>query len=184
MLIVATFLLAAGPVSPATAGAVPPEIEQHYREYNLVNAFSTAGERQTIASRAAPAGARLDRIARLMKRLAGRVEDIDPGMVAGRRPGDEMAFRSDLLRVTSWHTDATGDAAWATLDVAMLDRGSNVTLVGQFDSLAGEGRTPSLDALLAAAGDRLRIHNTEVHRWVRVDGSWRREAATLHFLAN
>jgi hypothetical protein len=178
MLTLATVLLAAGPVASA---AVPAEVDRHYREYNVVTAFSTTSERQTIAAGAAAADARLGRIARLMDRLARRVTDFDPGMVRGRRPGDELSYRSDVVRVTSWVE--SGDRATATLDVAALDRGSNVTLVAQFDTLAGGDDVPSIDEILTALGDRPRIHTTEVHRWVRVGGAWRREAATLHLLA-
>src|SRR5207244_9293316 len=74
-------LAAAEPVSPA-AGPVPAEIEEHYRDYNLVNAFSTAEERTTIASRHDTSDdARLARVARLMRQLASHVDEVDPGIV-------------------------------------------------------------------------------------------------------
>src|SRR5262245_47102194 len=102
MLSLATFLLAAG--APVAAAAVPAEIEQHYREYNLVNAFSTQGERHTISAGSRPSDERLARVARLMNRLARRVDEVDPGMVR-RETIHETAFRSDLVRVVSWRTD-------------------------------------------------------------------------------
>lgn len=184
MLTIATLLLVAGPAAAAAIPAVPPEIERHYREYNFVNAFSTAGERHTIASGVVPSEGRLARVARLMNRLEQRVAEIDPGMVHRSGRSHETAFRSDLVRVASWRVDAEAGEARVTLDVTTLDRGSNVTLVGKFDELAARGRTPSLDALLSATPPFPRIHTTEIHHWIRVDGAWRREAATLHFLAN
>ena len=63
-----------------------------------------------------------------------------------------------------------------------LDHGSNVTLVGRYDSLAGGGRAPSIADLLAATGGP-RIRTREIHHWMQTDGEWRRAAATLVFVA-
>ncbi len=188
MLMVLTIALAVAgpPASAAPATAVPAEIEQHYREYNFVNSFSTAGERHTIASGIVGSDRRLARVARLMRRLEERIDDVDPGIVAdvSPRPRHETAFRSDLVDVVSWRTDATENEAWVTLDVSTLDGGSNGTLIGRFDELAGGDRTPSLRALLSAVPAYPRIHSTEVHHWIRDGGTWRRDAATLHFVAH
>ena len=174
---------AAEPVSPA-AGPVPAEIEEHYRDYNLVNGFSTAAERQTLAAaRVAPADPRLARIARLMRRLEAQVEEVDPGIVREDMPRpSETTFRSDLLRITSCRMDQDKGEAWIYLDVLALDHGSNVTLVGRYDSLARGGRTPSISDLLAATSGR-RIRTQEIHHWMKMDGVWRRAAATLVFIA-
>ena len=186
----AMLLLAAGaPLASAAAPTprpvAPPEIERHYRDYNFVNAFSTRGERTQIAAGRVPLEPRLGRIARAMERIAERLLDVDPGMVV-RVPGapHETAWRSDLVRVVSWRAEKGGDEAWATLDVSTLEQGTNVFLVGRFDELAGIEAVPSLDAILGAASGTLMIHTTEVHHWTRTDGTWRRDAATRHFLAN
>ena len=150
MLMVAMLLLAAGtPVasaaaSPAPTAVVPAEIDRHYRDYNFVNAFSTRGERTMIAAGRTPSEPRLGRIARAMRRIAARIEDIDPGMVMdqGNVP-PETALRSDLVRIASWRTDKEGSEGWVTLDVSTLDRGANVILVGKFDEL-GRGRGRAL----------------------------------------
>lgn len=192
MLTIATFLLAAGAqastagATPATAtvAAVPAEIEQHYREYNFVNSFSTADERHTIAAGVVPSHERLGRVARLMNRLAQRIEEIDPGIFLHSSPRHESEFRSDLVRIASSRVDEAAGEAWVTLDVTTLDRGSNVTLVSKFDDLGAARPTPSLDVLLSAMPAFPRIHTSEIHHWIRVDGTWRREAATLIFLAN
>jgi hypothetical protein len=190
-MLMAAMLLAAGAplasaASPAPVATVPAEIDRHYRDYNFVNAFSTRGERTMIAAGRAPSEPRLGRVARAMKRIAERVSEIDPGMPAGRHDAArETAFRSDLVRISSWRTDEGGDEAWVTLDVSALDPGTNVILVGQFDEVAGGDSAPSIDAILAATPARApAIHTTEVHHWIRIDGTWRRDAATLHFLAN
>ena len=188
-MLMAMLLLAAGtPVasaaaSPASASAVPAEVDRHYREYNFVNAFSTKGERTMIARGPIPSEPRLGRIARAMNRIEARIEEIDPGMVALGSPWHETTMRSDLVRITSWRTDKDGDEAWATLDVSTLDRGTNVILVGKFDELASGETLPPIEDLLAAA-PRPEIHTTEVHHWTRAGGTWRRDAATRHFLAN
>ena len=188
-MLMAILLLAAGtPVasaaaSPASASAVPAEVDRHYREYNFVNAFSTKGERTMIARGPIPSEPRLGRIARAMNRIAARIEEIDPGMVALGSPWHETAMRSDLVRITSWRTDKHGDEAWATLDVSTLERGPNVMLIGKFDELAAGETLPSLEVLLTAAPGP-EIHTTEVHHWTRVAGTWKRDAATRHFLAN
>ena len=162
-------LLLAAPVAsaaaaPAPRAIVPAEIERHYRDYNLVNAFSTRGERTLIASGRPPAQPRLQRIARATH---------------------ETAMRSDLVRVASWRTDKEGNEAWVMLDVSTLEPATNVLLVGRFDDLAKGDTAPSLDAILAALPRSVSVtHTTEVHHWRRIDGTWRREAATVHFLAS
>ena len=102
--------------------------------------------------------------------------------MARRERPHETAFRADVLRVVSWRSNRAGDELTVTLEATTLDRGSNVTLVGQYDALAGGGRAPSASVLLGHAGGMV---TTEVHRWARDEGgTWRRAAATVHFLAN
>jgi len=188
-MLMAMLLLAAGApmapaaASPATASAIPAEVDRHYREYNFVNAFSTKGERTMIARGPVPSEPRLGRIARAMERIAARIEEIDPGMVMRFSPSHETAMRSDLVRVTSWRTDKDGDEAWAILDVSTLERGPNVILIGKFDELASGETLPPLEVLRTAAPGP-EIHTTEVHHWTRAGGTWKRDAATRHFLAN
>jgi hypothetical protein len=187
MLTLVTLALMAGAAgntaASATAGAPPPEIERHYREYNLVTAFSTPHERYRIAEGTGASDPRLARVARLMERLEARVDEVDPGMVEHAGPKwRETVFRSDLVQVVSWRTNRSGDEGWATLDVSALGPASNVTLVGRFDELAGGDGVPPAETLLSIA--RPQVHTTEVHHWRRIDGVWRRDAATLHFLAN
>jgi hypothetical protein len=188
MLTAAVLLFAAGAslASAASVATVPAEIDRHYRDYNFVNAFSTRDERTMIAAGRAPSGPRLGRIARAMRRIADRIDDVDPGMVMrGRASSPETAMRSDLVRIASWQAGKDGDEAWVTLDVSTLDRGTNVILVGKFDDVAGGESPPSIDAILDATPARgPDIHTTEVHHWIRTDGTWRRAAATMHFLAN
>ena len=106
-------------------------------------------------------------------------------MIAGGGASHETAMRSDLVRIASWRTGEDGDEAWATLEVSTLDRGTNVILVGKFDELAQGEAAPSLETILGATPPGLpAIHTTEVHHWIRIDGTWRRDAATRHFLAN
>jgi hypothetical protein len=190
-MLMAMLLLAAGTplasaAAPAPSAAVPAEIERHYRDYNFVNAFSTRGERTMIAAGRAPSERRLERIARAMKRLADRVSEIDAGIFAGEREAaHESAFRSDLVRIASWRTSANGEEAWVTLDVSTLEPGPNIILVGKLDEVAPGAAVPSIDAILRAARAQApAIHTTEVHHWIRMGGTWRRDAATLHFLAN
>jgi hypothetical protein len=185
MLMAATFLVMAGAAAPAApAASLPADIERHYAEYNVVTAFSTPHERYRIAEgTAARDDPRLARVARLMDRLQERVDEVDPGMVTllGQK-GRETVFRSDLLRVVSWRTSRSGDEGWATLDVSALEGSTGALLVGQFDALAGPDRLPAVDTLLSFA--KRTTHSTEVHHWRRVGGEWRRDAATVHFIAN
>ena len=138
-----------------------------------------------IAAGRAPSEPRLGRIARAMRRIAARIEDIDPGMVMDEgNVAPETALRSDLVRIASWRTDKEGSEGWVTLDVSTLDRGPDVILVGKFDELAPGEAAPPIERILGAAATRPAFHTTEVHHWIRMDGTWRRDAATLHFLAN
>jgi hypothetical protein len=183
LLLAAGTPLASAAASPAAVPAVPAEVDRHYREYNFVNAFSSKGERTMIAGGRIPSEPRLGRIARIMNRIAARIEEIDPGMVYPSYGAHETAMRSDLVRITSWRTGKDGDEAWATLDVSTLERGPNAILVGKFDELASGRTLPPIEDLLAAAPGPA-IHTTEVHHWTRVGGTWKRDAATQHFLAN
>jgi hypothetical protein len=192
-MLMAMLLLAAGtPVASAAASpapeavVVPAEIDQHYRDYNFVNSFSTRSERTMIAAGRAPSEPRLGRIARAMGRIAARIEDIDPGLVADGNVSPETALRSDLVRIESWRTNKEGSEGWVTLDVSTLERGPDVLFVGKLEDRArGEGEAAAaLDRILRAAPVRPAFHTTEVHHWIRIDGTWRRDAATLHFLAN
>src|SRR6059036_1713814 len=108
MLTAAIVLLTAGAplasaASPTSVATVPAEIDRHYRDYNFVNAFSTRDERTMIAAGRAPSEPRLGRIARAMRRIAERIDDIDPGIVSGGgNASPETAMRADLVRIASW----------------------------------------------------------------------------------
>jgi len=186
MLLAASFmLLAAGPPAPVSgAVGLPPEIERHYAEYDLVNAFSTPRERYRISEEAPSSDPRLARLAALMDRLQERIDDVDPAMAGGGgTKWRESVYRSDLVQVVAWRTDRSGQEGGATLDVSALGPSDNVTLVGQYDALAGEDRIPSVARLLGVAATP-NVHTREVHHWRRVDGQWRRDGATVHFLSN
>ncbi|PYQ39345.1 MAG: hypothetical protein DMF77_21705, partial [Acidobacteria bacterium] len=95
MLLLAAGAPLASAASPALVATVPAEIDRHYRDYNFVNAFSTRDERTMIAAGRAPSEPRLGRVARAMRRIAERIDDIDPGMVmGGGTASPETAFRS------------------------------------------------------------------------------------------
>src|SRR5437667_450710 len=91
------------PKRVSTSAGVHLEIDRHHRDYNFVNAFSTRGERTMIAAGRAPSEPRLGLIARAMKRIAERIDDIDPGIVSGgANASPETAMRADLVRIASW----------------------------------------------------------------------------------
>jgi hypothetical protein len=171
------------PTHPAQGPQLPAEIQEHYRDYNIVTAFSTVRERSLLAGgHPHSSNLRLARIARLMRRLADRVDQIDPGIIGSsvRRP-TETTDRADLLRVTSFDLDESRGEAWLYLEALALDPPANITLVSRFDDLASADTEPSVDQLVAATGRSL-VRTFEIHRWVRVGGAWRREAATRHFI--
>jgi hypothetical protein len=168
---------------PAEEPPLPAEIQEHYRDYNIVTAFSTVRERSLLASgHSDSSDPRLARIARLMRRLTDRVDQVDPGIVIPslRRP-TETTDRADLLRVTSFDLDESRGEAWLYIEALALDPPANITLVSRFDDLASSDREPMVDRLVAATGRPL-VRSFEIHRWVRVGGAWRREAATRHFI--
>jgi hypothetical protein len=171
------------PTQPADGSQLPAEIQEHYRDYNIVTAFSTVSERSLLAGgHPDSSNLRLARIARLMRRLADRVDQIDPGIIAPsvRRP-TETTDRPELLRVTSFDLDESRGDAWLYLEALALDPPANIMLVSRFDVLASSDTEPSIDQLVAATGRPL-VRTLEIHRWVRVGGAWRREAATRHFI--
>jgi hypothetical protein len=173
----------AEPTHSAEGPQLPVEIREHYRDYNIVTAFSTVRERSLLASRHPDSSnLRLARIARLMRRLADRVDQIDPGIIAPslRRP-TETTDRADLLRVASFDLDESRGEAWLYLEALALDPPANITLVSKFDDLASADTEPSVDQIVAATGRPL-VRTFEIHHWIRVGGAWRREAATRHFI--
>ncbi|HEV8253207.1 MAG TPA: hypothetical protein VGQ78_00510 [Vicinamibacteria bacterium] len=175
MLTLALMLVAAAPL--------PAEIQEHYRDFSFVSAFSTAQERRLIAGERAqpPSTSRLARIARTMERLSARILDTDPGIMGGRRTLPESAYRSELLRIRSFRLDDARGEAWVELEALRLEPASDVTLIARFDELAPPGRQPTTEELLATGG-RTRVETVEVHHWIRVGGHWRREAAVRQFV--
>jgi hypothetical protein len=173
MLALAAFLAAAVPV--------PVEVADYYRDHNFVSAFSTVGERQLVAEgRQASVDRRLTRVGAAMKRLARRIEDVDPGIVHPRAPAAEAVLREDLLRVTSFEGGESAGEAWVRLEALRLDRPGRLMLISRFEELAAD-RRPSVDDLVVAGGRSL-VATEEIHRWVWIDGEWRRDRATRHFL--
>ena len=166
----------------AAALPVPSEIQEHYRDHNFVSAFSTVGERQLVAEgRQPPAGRRLSRVAAAMKRLARRIDDVDPGIVSSRARATEAIFREDILRVTSFEGGESAGEAWVRLQALRLDGPGRLMLISRFEELAAADRRPSVDDLVVAGG-RLLVTTGEIHRWLWIDGAWRRDRATRHFL--
>ena len=171
------------PTHAAEGPQLPAEIQEHYRDYNIVTAFSTVSERSLLAGRHSDSSnLRLASIARLMRRLGDRVDQIDPGIMGPsvRRP-TETTDRADLLRVTSFDLNESRGEAWLYLEALALDPPANITLVSRFEDLASADTEPSVDQTVAATGRPL-VRTFEIHHWVRVGGAWRREAATRHFI--
>ena len=174
MLLLAALLAAAAPL--------PPEIHDYYRDHNFVSAFSTASERRMVAQRRHPlATDRLQRVAAAMSRLAERTARIDPHFVMSVGD-DEAVRRADLVRVSAFESDVSAGEATVHLESLSLGSPGNLTLIAKFEELAPPGRQPALDDLLAA-GARAPVRSFEVHRWRWVDGTWRRDFATRHFLS-
>jgi hypothetical protein len=171
------------PTHPAEGPQLPAEIQEHYRDYNIVTAFSTVSERSLLAGgHLDSSNFRLARIARLMRRLSDRVDQIDPGIIAPsgrRRP--EATDRAELLRVRSFDLDESQGEAWLYLEALALEPPANITLVSRFGDLASADTEPSIDELVAATARPL-VRTFEIHHWVRVGDAWRREAATRHFI--
>jgi hypothetical protein len=166
----------------AAIASLPAEIQDHYRDFSFVTAFSTIQERRLIAEeRGAPATPRLQRIARAMERLAARVLENDPRILGGRRPLPEAAYRSELMRVRESRIDEARGEAWVELEALRLPPAMDVMLIAQFDELAHPGKQPTMEELIHRAGS-VQVETVEIHHWIRVDGRWRREAAVRQFV--
>jgi hypothetical protein len=178
-------LLLSGPAATAPRPAMPPEVAAHYRDYNFVNAFSSLSERRVMAESATvPADRRLAQVARALARLVGRTEELDPGIVLpayGERPRHESEFRSDVVRVAAWHADEAKGEAWVELEVLVLEERTAGLFVANYDRLTQGGKSiPDLDALMAVTR-LLPLRSVEKHRWLHIDGEWRRAPAVLIF---
>ena len=169
----------------AAVVAVPAEIQDHYRDHNFVSAFSTVSERHILAAGRRPsANTRGARVAAAMARLAGRIAEVDPGMVRDlARSSSEAVLRADLVRITSFESDGAAGEAWVHLETLRLDHPATMMLISKFDELASAGRQPAVDDLVEASGRTL-VVSYEIHRWLRIDGTWRRDRATRHFLGS
>jgi hypothetical protein len=168
---------------------MPLEVAAHYRDYNFVNAFSSSTERRRLAQSATvPDDRRLAAVARALARLAGRTEELDPGIVFQNDayhalPRHESEFRSDVVRVAAWYADDAKGETWVELEVLVLEEETAGLLVMNYDRLTHGGKSmPDVDALIAVAR-RLPLRTVERHRWLRIDGEWRRAPAVLIFTA-
>jgi hypothetical protein len=163
--------------------SLPVEIQDYYRDYNFVNAFSTPGERLVAMRRGDPEDQRLSRVAAAMRRLAESVDEIDPKIFADRgMHRSPITQRADLLRLTWFELDPARGEALLHLETLKLDGTANITLISKYDELAAPETELSVERLAAATGSTL-IRTFEMHRWRRIDGAWRREAATRHLIA-
>jgi hypothetical protein len=165
----------------AAVAATPPAILDYYRQHNLVTAFSTREERRVLAENLDTAGdARLERVARLMRRLEALVDPIDPGMTRASGAAQVLAHRSDLLRIKDlW---INGERARVELEALALEPADNAFYVTRFEQLAGGDRLPDLDELLVHRPSARRQVRTEIHDWQRGDRGWKRAATVQHFI--
>ena len=182
-------LLVGGPAAAASPPAIPAEVAAHYRDYNFVNAFSSIAERRVLAESATvPADRRLAQVARALARLARQTEELDPGIVLerggnGGGPRHESEFRSDVVRVAAWHADDAKGEAWIELEVLVLEERARGMFVADYDRLTQGGKSmPDLDALIVIV-PRPPLRSVERHRWLLIDGEWRRAPAVLVFTA-
>src|SRR5262245_37958225 len=126
MLLSLSLVLLAGAVQdPPPRPALPAELVAYYTDYNFVNAFSTRFERRTLASRSRgrmpEADGRLRAVRERMERLAAKVRELDPGILADRGDALPFALRADLLEVRSYQVDEAGGDAVVELDVIALE---------------------------------------------------------------
>jgi hypothetical protein len=187
-----TALLLSGPAAKAAPPAMPPDVVAHYRDYNFVNAFSSASERRLLAKSATlPADSRLAQVARALARLADQTEELDPGIVLqdhayGGRPRHESEFRSGVVRVTSWNADDAKGEAWVELEVLVLGEGAAGLFVASYERLTQGGKSvPDIDpdTFMVVTG-RLPMRSVERHRWQHIDGAWRRVPVVLHLTSH
>ena len=185
LLVLGVTLAVSGPAAVAVAPALPSEVAAHYRDYNFVNAFSSHAERRVLAdSPGMPADRRLVQVAEALARLAARTQELDPGIVLqhgpyGQRLRHESEFRSDIVRVAAWRADDVKDEAWVELEVLVLEEGTAGLFVANFDRLTQGGKSMPDIAALIAVTRRPPRRTMETHRWLRIDGEWRREPAVL-----
>jgi hypothetical protein len=81
-----------------------------------------------------------------------------------------------LLEIRAQDVDEDAGVARVQLDALALEPSANILLISEFASLTGGSPPNPIDLALRLSG-QLRIAEA-THRWRRVRGEWRRDAAT------
>ena len=157
---------------------LPAEIGSFYRDFNFVSSFSTPKERSGLIHLAKlppedrpkqPLPARLRRVQEIADQIRDRIWRIDPGIVASKLLLKNQVLPAELVKIDNLKINK--DELFVRVTAYSIGPRVNLILVAQYENYAGdESRIPSLQErleLLQALTPR-----SEIHHWVKIDGSW------------
>jgi hypothetical protein len=146
---------------------IPPVVEHYYQGYNLVYAFSTAGERMHMSSlqqsRLWQRDERLQQIAARMAELDHFVLQVDPKIDPAAGTGNNYTGIYTIAAVTPDDTDGMV----VEVLVYQLSREQNIHLIRRYDQLK---QAP--ERIFQENVNELRYSHREFHRWKQLGGIW------------
>jgi hypothetical protein len=163
----------------APTASVPPEIKEYVTASNFVAAFSTPQERLALARYDAPEDVKRDTGSERLKAIFLRAHQlmkldiqVDPDMNLPMHRERVLMSPPGWLQIES--VRSVGDSRiLIEMLVYRLDREA----VAQFIASHEENETPpEIETAFRTAPHRM------VQEWVRINGSWRKKEAHLHYL--
>lgn len=166
---------------------IPQEISEFYEDYNFVSSFSSCSERKELLSYFAQKRSsrefksdRLEQVFHRMKKLMGRVLEVDSKMVYPEKPGGFYIFRSELIEVKNFSRN--DKEAEVKVSIYLLGPEVILRFISQYEVQGGdEEKIPSIEQRIRAAdsGSAPRI---EVHKWILTNGGWKKKGFNLIFI--
>lgn len=157
------------------------EISGFYDGLNYVIAFSSHAERveltKYLAEKELPEKFKLDRrLARifgLMKKIETEIIKEDPKMVIRTKPPYEPVYYSGLIEIKKIQPEA--DKIRAEVIVYHFKPGINEQIIARYNEAGiDEKKVPREEEMLGIVKPGA-YRNEEVHRWVLVNGEWKKK---------
>lgn len=169
---------------------LPGGIQEFYRDYNFVCAFTTPAERMRMAAcledGILPGGLNSKRHVEVfarMKRIVAQVHIIDSEMVIPPGSGknlQKVVFRQELFEVRNFRR--RGDEAGVDVFAYSIEPEVSMRYIAEYEKNEGKSdQIPSGAEVLEAARSRVE-QRQETHNWKYLKGRWVKTFANFIFL--
>ena len=167
---------------------LPAEIESFYRDFNFVSSFSTPKERSGLIYLSKlppkdrsekPLPKRLKKVQEIANQIKDKIWRVDLGMVASKLQPKNKILPAELVKIDNFRI--TKDGLFVRVTAYSIQPRVNLILVAQYESYSGdESKIPSVQERLELA--KTVTPRSEIHHWVKMDGSWMLKEAKIVFL--